>query len=93
MSKAKHVLDVMKTIQEVDGKPISNAADLKSGQNVIFKQGTPHAGLLGIVIGPTPGEPGKVDLKVGKQTSIGVSVGDLLWVSSPGSGIGVRGKE
>lgn len=85
MSKAS---DVLKIMNELAGDSIGSAADLKSGQNVIFKQGHPNAGLLGIIIGPTPGEPGKVDLKVGKQTSVGIDIGDLLKVTSPGSGIG-----
>lgn len=88
MSKARYVIDVMNSLQELAGDPVRSASDLKSGQNVIFKQGHPNAGLLGIIIGPTPGEAEKVDLKIGKQTSVGIPVADLLLVTSPGSGIG-----
>lgn len=85
MSKAKKVIDMM---CELAGEPIKDPAGLKSGTNVLFKQGHPNAGLKGIIIGVTPGKPGHLDLKIGRQTSIGIDAGDLLLDTSPGSGIG-----
>lgn len=89
MGKAREVIRVM---DELAGDPIGSAGDLKSGQNVIFRKDHPNAGMLGIIIGPTKGQDGHVDLKVGKATRVGIPIADLLTVTSPGSGIGDAGK-
>lgn len=74
MSTAKMVLD---GLAEAGGSPVKGIADLKPGDNVMFKSGHPLEGLVGFIVQIHP-EASTVDLKFGKGTRMAVPISDLL---------------
>lgn len=70
--------EVTKLMNEVSAKEVITEADLKSGDNVMYKQGTEFAGMMGFVVQT---RPGKVDIKLGKSIRVDVPVGDIVIVS------------
>ena len=71
-----------KLVTEAKQSPLS-WEDAKAGVNVIFKEGTPHAGMMGFIVQTHP-ERKTVDLKFGKATKMDVSISDLIKVENEG---------
>lgn len=71
---------VVTMMDEALAKPIGSAKDLKAGDNVMYKDGTDCAGMVGYIVQIRP-ESGKVDLKFGKATRMDVDVSQLLLLS------------
>lgn len=74
----KIVDQVIDSVNEMVAKPAS-AANLKSGDNVIYKKEHKNGGMMGSVV-MVRGD--KVDLKLGKATMIDVPVSDLMYVDA-----------
>jgi len=74
MSKAKLILSKLSEL--VEGTPVKEAADLKPGDNVVFKKGHEFEGLLGYVVNVNSTN-NTVDLKIGKSTRVSVPASDL----------------
>jgi hypothetical protein len=75
MNTASKVLGLC---EEVIGKPMPAAKDLKGGETVIFKAGTELEGMMGII--SQVEKDGKVGVKVGNANRFEVAMSDLLLV-------------
>lgn len=76
MSKvtARDVLnELTATSRQVD---YSSLSEVESGDMVVYKAGTEHAGMVGLVAGTHVGN-NSVDLKVGNATRVDVPLGDV----------------
>lgn len=78
MSKAKTVIKMM---TEASAREITGPGDVKAGDQVMFKKGTPYEGMVGFIVQIRP-DSGKVDLKFGKATRMDVPLSDLLKVEN-----------
>jgi len=87
MSKAQQVIKVM---NELSGSPVSSAKDLKSNDNLVFKDGSQYAGMIARFHSANP--DGTVNVYVGKSNRMSIPVSDLLLLSgtanNDSSGVG-----